>query len=43
MDVYRLKVLSNSMGGYFSSEQLDLLSIVKCQSQDELIDFVSSW
>lgn len=42
MDVYRLKVLSNSMGGYFSSEQLDLLSIVKCQSQDELIDFVSS-
>ena len=42
MDIYSLNVSSNSIGGYFSSEQLDLLSIVKCQSQNELIDFVSS-
>ena len=40
MDIYSLNVSSNSTGGYFSSEQLDLLSIVKCQRQDELIDFV---
>lgn len=41
MDIYSLNVSFNSTGGYFSSEQLDLLSIIKCQRQDELIDFVS--
>lgn len=40
MDMYSLKVLSNNVGGYFSSEQLDLLSIVQCQTSEDLIAFV---
>lgn len=40
MDTYNLNVLANSMGGYFSSEQLDLLSIVQCQTYEEIIAFI---
>ena len=32
MNNYSLNVDSPIMGGYFSSEQIDLLSIVQCQS-----------
>ena len=40
MDNYGLNEASSIKGGYFSSEQIDLLSIVQCQSMDELINFV---
>lgn len=40
MDNYGLNVASPIKGGYFSSEQIDLLSIVQCQSMDELIHFI---
>lgn len=40
MDIYKLNVSSNSIGGYFSSEQLELLSIVQCQTYEEIITFV---
>lgn len=40
MNNYSLNVDSPIMGGYFSSEQIDLLSIVQCQSLEELMDFV---
>ena len=42
MDKYNLNVDSPIMGGYFSSEQIDLLSIIQCQSIDELIKFVAN-
>ena len=42
MDNYSLNVISPIRGGYFSSEQIDLLSIVQCQSIDELIKFVAN-
>ncbi len=41
MDLYFLEVESNSVGGYFSSEQLEMLSIVQCQTPKELRDFIS--
>lgn len=40
MDMYRLNVSSNNIGGYFSSEQLELLSIVQCQTYEEIVAFV---
>ena len=40
MDNYSLNVDSPIKGGYFSSEQIDLLSIIQCQSIDELIRFI---
>lgn len=40
MDIYSLNVDSPIKGGYFSSEQIDLLSIIQCQSIDELIKFI---
>lgn len=39
MEIYRLKI-NNNIGGYFSSEQLELLSIIQCQTYEELITFV---
>ncbi len=41
MEVYRLDVESPIVGGYLSSEQIDLLNIVECQSIDELMRFVA--
>ena len=41
MDNYSLNVDSPIKGGYLSSEQIDLLSIVQCQGKDELKDFVT--
>jgi len=41
MGIYNLKVNSPILGGYFSSMQIDLLSIIQCQSIDELIKFVA--
>lgn len=38
--MYNLNVSSFNLGGYFSSEQLDLLSIICCQTYEELIYFV---
>ena len=29
-------------GGYLSSEQIDLLSIIRCNTPEELIEFVSN-
>ncbi len=40
MDLYNLNVSTNNMGGYFSSEQLELLSIVQCKTYEEIIAFV---
>ncbi len=40
MDIYNLNILSNNIGGYFSSEQLELLSIIQCSIYDELVSFV---
>ena len=42
MDIYSLKVDSPIIGGYFSSEQIDLLSIIQCQSIDELMKFIAN-
>lgn len=39
MDLNILDIQSNSIGGYFSSEQIDLLSIIQCNSVEELIAF----
>ena len=41
MDIYSLNVDAPIKGGYFSSEQIDLLSIIQCQSIDELMKFVA--
>lgn len=42
MDNYSLNVDSPIKGGYFSSEQIDLLSIIQCQSIDELMRFIGN-
>ena len=42
MDVFNLNVENNNIGGYFSSEQLELLTIIKCKTYDELINFVTN-
>lgn len=42
MNSYFLQVNSNIVGGYFSSEQIDLLSIIQCNTSEELIDFVDN-
>lgn len=42
MDNYSLNVDSPIRGGYFSSEQIDLLSIIQCQSIDELMRFIAN-
>ena len=41
MDVNNLQVNTNIVGGYFSSEQIDLLSIIQCNDSNELIDFIT--
>lgn len=41
MEGYYLDVDSNNIGGYFSSEQIDLLSIVQCSTFKEIYDFIS--
>ena len=40
MDMNKLDIESNNIGGYFSSEHLDLLTIIQCKTQREVIDFV---
>ena len=40
MDINNLQVNTNIVGGYFSSEQIDLLSIIQCRNSNELIDFI---
>lgn len=40
MDLYNLNVNTSNIGGYFSSEQLDMLSIIQCQTCEEIISFV---
>lgn len=42
MDNYLLDVGSNNIGGYFSSEQIDLLRIIQCNNLDDLINFISN-
>ena len=42
VETYNLNIDSPITGGYFSSEQIDLLSIVQCQSFDELIRFIAN-
>jgi len=40
MELYSLNVSSDNIGGYFSSEQLELLSIIQCQTYEDVIAFV---
>lgn len=40
MDINNLRVNTNIVGGYFSAEQIDLLSIIQCKDNNELIDFI---
>ena len=40
MELYNLNVNTNNIGGYFSSEQLDMLSIIQCQTCEEIISFI---
>ena len=40
MELYSLNVNTSNIGGYFSSEQLSMLSIVQCQTHEEIISFV---
>ena len=40
MDLYNLNVNTSNIGGYFSSEQLEMLSIIQCQTYEEIISFV---
>ncbi len=41
MKNYKLNVESNNVGGYFSTEQLDFLSIIQCETIEELISFIN--
>lgn len=40
METYSLNIESPITGGYFSSEQIDLLSIIHCNTLEELITFI---
>lgn len=40
MELYGLNVSSDNIGGYFSSEHLELLSIIQCQTYENVIAFV---
>ena len=42
MDSYLLNVGTNNVGGYFSSEQIDLLRIIQCNNLDDLIRFIAA-
>ena len=42
METYSLNIESPITGGYFSSEQIDLLSIIQCKSIDELNIFIAN-
>ena len=39
MNLFNLNVTTPSIGGYLSSEQIDFLTIMQCQSKEELISF----
>ena len=41
METYNLQVETSNIGGYFSSEQLDLLTIIQCNKQEELVAFIN--
>lgn len=41
MENYSLGVESNNIGGYFSSEQIDLLKIIQCNNLNDLIRFIT--
>ncbi len=41
MDNYLLNVGTNNVGGYFSSEQIDLLKIIQCNNLNDLIRFIT--
>lgn len=40
MENYSLNIVSNNIGGYFSSEQIDLLRIIQCNNISELFNFI---
>lgn len=40
MDMNSLEVMASSIGGYFSSEQIDLLSIIEAKNNEELLYFI---
>lgn len=40
MENYSLNIESNNIGGYFSSEQIDLLRIIQCNNISELFNFI---
>ena len=42
MNANSLQVNANTVGGYFSSEQIDLLSIIRCNTIEELVNFVNN-
>ena len=41
MEDYSLNIKTPSVGGYLSSEQIDLLSIIQCKTPEELILFIN--
>lgn len=42
MNLFSLNVKTPSTGGYLSSEQIDFLTIMQCQSKEELISFAQN-
>ncbi len=42
METNTLNVKSPSVGGYISSEQIDFLTIIQCNSKEELIEFIKN-
>lgn len=40
MELYNLNVYTSNIGVYFSSEQLNMLSIIQCQTYEQIISFV---
>ena len=42
MERYSLNIETSIIGGYFSSEQIDLLSIIQCKSKEELLSFIEN-
>ncbi len=40
MDLYNLNINNSNIGGYFSSEQINMLTIIQCQTYEELISFI---
>ena len=40
--MYNLRIENDNISGYFSNEQMEMLSIVQCKNENELVDFVAN-